>query len=192
VDDFLTGGFARRNPTAYASHFRRLDPAAQSAYLERLPGEDLADHARALGVRSTIGFTLRLDGPPVLESAVAGKRLRLAKGWTSVAAAEASARSLAATLGPPAVTGLLVADLESLLAEGPQLAAAGWPVEVLTLTEDLPPGTDAEWAVSGELVRGGRFWSSRQLLPRGAPEETLTVLRQAAASCGGQFVRVKR
>ena len=48
--ELLTGALARRNPLAYAAHFRRLGPAAQLAYLDQLAGEDLPDHARALGL----------------------------------------------------------------------------------------------------------------------------------------------
>jgi hypothetical protein len=192
VLELLTGALARRNPVAYASHFRRLDADSQGAYLDRLPPEELADHARSLGVRSTVGFTLSLDHQVCLESSVAGKRLAPARGWVGVMAAEARARALAATLGPPAVTGLLVAGLEALAAEGPLLAASGWPLEAITITEDPPPGGDAEWALSGELTRGGRFWSSRQQIAPAALAGVLERLEATAAACGARLIRQLR
>jgi hypothetical protein len=191
VLELLTGALARRNPEGYAAHFRRLDAPAQAAYLARLPDEALADHARALGTGSTLGLTLSLEAEVVLESAVIGKRLPPARGWEAVLEAEARARALAATLGPPTVTGLLATSLEALEASAAQLRAAGWCPQAVTLIEDRDAEGLAEWALAGELARGGRFWTTRQVLAGpAAPPQLAARLERVAAACGARFSRL--
>jgi hypothetical protein len=192
VLELLTADLARRNPQAYAAHFQRLAAKAQRGYLAGLAEADLSDHARALGLGATLGFTLRLGTEVELEASVAGKPLAPTSGWAHLELGEARGRALASTLGAPVVTGLLHADLAALERHGGRLLAAGWEVRTVTLTEDLAPDDSAEWALAGALTRGGCFWSTRQLLPPTELAEVSARLEAVAVTCAARFRRERR
>jgi hypothetical protein len=186
VLNFLTPALAARNPAAYTAHFKRLSGEAQAAWLAGLAAEVLGAHLRALGAQLTLGLILTLgEDAPTLAAVVGGKALAPVTGWERVRRAELEARTFAAQVGEPVVTGLLELELPAL-ASSDALTALGWQVERVSLCLDAEH-QQLEWSLAGTLAQGGTFWSARKAAPLAQAGPAQQLLEQAARRTGARL-----